>query len=179
MRILLHSCCGPCSVAPIEKLIADGHDAAIFFYNPNIHPYKEYLARLDAWLQLAGHYDLPYMLKDDYSLEKWLAQVAPDPENRCAYCYEIRLAEAAKEAKKAGYDAFSTSLLISPYQKHELIRQIGEKEAKKQGISFYYEDWRPLFWAGQQKARQLGLYMQKYCACIYSEKERYYKKQVK
>ncbi|MGI5891730.1 MAG: epoxyqueuosine reductase QueH [Bacillota bacterium] len=176
MKILLHSCCGPCSVAPLEELLQAGHEVTAFFYNPNIHPYKEYFCRRDAWLELVNKYDLPYIIKDDYSLEEWLKNVAASPCQRCAYCYRLRLSAAAEEAKKASCDAFSSSLLISPYQKHDLIKEIGQAEGEGKDVGFYYQDWRPLFRAGQQKARQQGLYMQKYCACIYSEKERYYKK---
>jgi predicted adenine nucleotide alpha hydrolase (AANH) superfamily ATPase len=101
--------------------------------------------------------------------------VADDPAQRCKYCYQSRLEQTAAQAAALGCEAFSTTLLISPYQQHQQIRELGEQVAKRYGLHFFYRDWRPHFRAGQAAARDLGLYMQKYCGCIYSEKERYYK----
>jgi len=112
-------------------------------------------------------------MAEGYPLEDWLARVAAAPADRCAYCYESRLQATAEQAAERGYRRFSTTLLISPYQKHEQIRQTGERIAAERGLEFVYLDLRPGFRAGQQKARERGLYMQKYCGCIYSEKERY------
>ncbi|MEG1501736.1 MAG: epoxyqueuosine reductase QueH, partial [Clostridiales bacterium] len=94
---------------------------------------------------------------------------------RCFYCYESRLEMTAQMAVKHGFEAFSSTLLVSPYQNQEAIRKIGEQIAQKYQIDFYFYDFRPFFRQGQQQARALGLYMQKYCGCIYSEKERYLK----
>ena len=85
----------------------------------------------------------------------------------------IRLGTAAKYAADHGYDAFTSSLLISPYQNHELLKAVGETMGKKYGVEFYYRDFRPGFREGQAKAREMGLYMQKYCGCIFSEEDRY------
>ena len=97
-------------------------------------------------------------------------------ENRCAFCYKIRLIKTANFAKEQNFDGFTTTLLISPYQKHELIKEIGEKIGADLGINFFYSDFRPGFYEGKNEARNLGLYSQKYCGCIFSEKERYLKK---
>ncbi|MBS6511702.1 MAG: epoxyqueuosine reductase QueH, partial [Clostridiales bacterium] len=83
---------------------------------------------------------------------------------------------AAKYAAEHGFASFSTTLLISPYQNHELLRQTGERAAEQYGVSFLYRDFRPYFKEGQQRAREMELYMQKYCGCIFSEEERYTKK---
>ena len=100
-------------------------------------------------------------------------------ETRCQdYCYPVRLEQTAKYAKENGYEAFSTTLLVSPYQKHEELKNIGEQIAKKYGLQFLYRDFRTGFREGQAKARELGMYMQKYCGCIFSEEERY-EKQIK
>lgn len=96
-------------------------------------------------------------------------------DNRCGYCYLCRLEKTAKYAKENGFDAFSTTLLISPYQDHELLKKTGDMLSKKYGIEFLYKDFRPGFRYGQNKARELGLYMQKYCGCVFSEEERYEK----
>ena len=119
---------------------------------------------------------LPYLALKDYPLEEWLAHVAAEPQNRCAYCYESRLSAAAKYAAENGFPCYSTTLLISPYQNHELIRELGETIGREHGVEFVYMDLRPQFRAGQDAAREMELYMQKYCGCIYSEKERYIRK---
>jgi predicted adenine nucleotide alpha hydrolase (AANH) superfamily ATPase len=121
---------------------------------------------------MAGE-EIPFAAVEDYPLEYWLAQVAADADNRCGYCYRSRLEQAAAYAVDHGYQLFSTTLLISPYQNHDLIRETGERIAKQRGLNFVYLDLRGGFRAGQEISRNMGLYMQKYCGCIYSEKERY------
>ena len=175
-KLLLHCCCGPCSVAVFDHLREQQQDFIAFFYNPNIHPYQEYRARRDAWRDLCQTQGVDMLCRDADSLEEWLAAVAANPAQRCAYCYRLRLAVAAQTAKENGCDAFSSTLLISPYQDRERILTIGQEEAARFGLDFIAYDFRPLFRSGQQKAREMGLYMQKYCGCIYSEKERFYKK---
>lgn len=113
---------------------------------------------------------------DYYGLKEFTKNVTNNIDNRCSYCYTTRLSETAKYAYENNYDAFCTTLLISPYQNHEKIIEIGNKLAEKYGIKFYYYDFRPYFREGQAKARELGFYMQKYCGCIYSEEERYQNK---
>ena len=98
-------------------------------------------------------------------------------DTRCQdYCYPVRLEQTAKYAKENGFDTISTSLLVSPYQKHEILANIAEQIAKKYDLQFLYRDFRVGFREGQAKARELGLYMQKYCGCIFSEEDRYQKK---
>ena len=116
--------------------------------------------------------------RDEYLLEEFLRNVAPSPEKRCQYCYTVRLEAAAREAKKEPFDAFSTTLLYSIYQKHDLIKEIGERVAGEVGIPFYYEDFRPGWRKGVEVSKALGLYRQQYCGCIYSEKERFTKCQM-
>lgn len=110
---------------------------------------------------------------EDYGLRDFVRAVSADIDHRCAHCYTIRLGTAAKYAADHGYDAFTSSLLISPYQNHELLKTVGETMGKKYGVEFYYRDFRPGFREGQAKAREMGLYMQKYCGCIFSEEDRY------
>ena len=102
--------------------------------------------------------------------------MADDIENRCIKCYEFRLYEAARQAKEGGFDSFTSSLFISPYQKHELMREVAQRAASEYGVEFLYRDFRPYFRAGQERARELGFYIQKYCGCVFSEEERYLKK---
>ena len=177
MKLLLHSCCGPCTVGSLPLLRAAGYDDIFgYFYNPNIHPFTEHKARRQAFAALMEAEKMPYLALKDYPLEQWLAQVASDPQQRCAYCYESRLRAAAAYGVEHGFEMYTTTLLISPYQNHELIRSLGQDIGSELGIGFAYVDLRPGFRAGQDAAREMGLYMQKYCGCIYSEKERYCRK---
>jgi len=175
MKILMHTCCGPCSIYPLDKLTEEGHEVYGLFYNPNIHPYTEFKNRLDAakkFYEIRGN---KLIVLEEYPLEEFLRNCAFRENSRCIYCYSIRLERTASIAKRSGFDAFTTSLLVSPYQKHDLIKKLGEDIAVRYGIDFYYKDFRGGFKEGRQKARELGLYLQKYCGCIYSEKERFYK----
>jgi len=173
MRILLHTCCGPCALYPLRTLRAAGHDVTGFFYNHNIHPYQEYTRRRDAVLQMAELEALPLIMRDEYDLEGFLANVAAQPEQRCSYCYASRLRATAETAASGGFDAFSASLLYSRYQRHEEIRELGEKLGREFGVAFHYQDFRPGWQEGIRLSKELGLYRQQYCGCIYSEKERY------
>lgn len=173
MNILLHTCCGPCAIFPLRHLRSDGHSITGFFYNHNIHPYQEYARRLEAVRCLGERESLPLIVHDDYDLELFLANVAPEPARRCDYCYASRLRVAALTAASGGFDAFTSSLLYSRYQRHDDIRRIGEQAGRDHGVLFYYKDFRPGWQEGIRLSRELGLYRQQYCGCIYSEKERY------
>ena len=173
MKLLLHICCAPCSIECINELKKEDIDITGFWYNPNIHPYTEYKSRMKGLEDYSKEIGLEVIYKDDYNVKKFIKNVITDVENRCEYCYKIRLEQTAKYAKENGYDAFSTSLLISPYQNHERIKEIGEELAKEYNIKFLYRDFRNNFRLGQGKAREKQIYMQKYCGCIFSEEERY------
>ena len=177
MKLLFHCCCAPCSVACIDSLWADGIVPALFWYNPNIHPYTEYQSRRDALIAFAAEKKLPMKMVDEYGLRLFLREAGFEKEapERCEICYRLRLEKTAAHAAENGFDAFGTSLLISPYQQHDTIRRIGEEAAAEYGVDFLYRDFRPLFRQGQTQARAMGLYMQKYCGCILSEKDRYAK----
>ena len=172
-KILLHSCCAPCSVYCIDSLRAEGLEPASLWFNPNIHPYQEYKARRDTLLAYGESIGVTVNVLEDYGLREFVKSVADDIDHRCAHCYTIRLGTAAKYASEHGFEAFTSSLLISPYQNHELLKAVGEQMGKQYGVEFLYRDFRPGFREGQAKARELGLYMQKYCGCIFSEEERY------
>ena len=175
MKTLLHICCAPCANQCIEVLRGDHFEVAGFWYNPNIHPYTEFRSRRESVRQYAPTIDLPLIENNNYALRPFIRAVAEDIEHRCGTCYEMRLMETARQAKELGFDSFTSSLFISPYQNHELMRQVAERAAAEYGVEFLYRDFRPYFKAGQEKARELGFYMQKYCGCVFSEEERYIK----
>ncbi|MDR2897432.1 MAG: epoxyqueuosine reductase QueH [Spirochaetaceae bacterium] len=181
MKTLLHTCCAPCSVKCIETLREEEIEPVLFWYNPNIHPFTEYRSRRDALIEYAKTVSAELILQDEYGLKTFLANTViveghPVGANRCGYCYRCRLEAAASFAAEKGFDSFTTTLLVSPYQNHEFIRKTGEETAERYGVRFLYRDFRPRFREGQQAAREAGLYMQKYCGCIFSEEERYLKK---
>ena len=173
MKLLLHICCAPCSVSCIKMLRAEGIEPVGFWYNPNIHPYLEYKARRDMLRQYAQDIDLDLREIDFYGLRQFTAAVARDSDHRCGYCYLCRMEETAKYAAEHGFTHFSTTLLVSPYQNREMICAIGEKMGEKYGVEFVPYDFRPGFRDGQEEAREQGMYMQKYCGCVYSEEDRF------
>jgi predicted adenine nucleotide alpha hydrolase (AANH) superfamily ATPase len=173
MNVLLHICCAPCAIYPLEELRAGGMVVTGFFYNHNIHPYREYRHRLDTVREYAAKVDLSVIYQDEYRLEEFLAAVAGNPSGRCLYCYVSRLEMAAKAAVEGGFDAFTSSLLYSRYQKHDAIREIGVRLGAQYNVHFLYDDFRRGWQRGIDISRELGLYRQQYCGCIYSEQERY------
>ena len=175
MSMLLHACCGPCACFTTERLLTEGVTPTLFFYNPNIHPYQEYQRRWEGLQQLAALRQLEAIREPGYELEHFLANVAADPTQRCAFCYRVRLAKTAAKAQELGFKSFGTTLLISPYQNRELLCEIGHDLARQHGLEFCDQDFRPGFRQSQAMAKEYGLYRQGYCGCIYSEKDRYYK----
>jgi len=178
-EILLHICCAPCSVTCIEQLRADGYEITGLWYNPNIHLYTEYKARRDCLIDYAKTVDLPLLVQDEYGLDRFTKAVSGEIERRCTFCYAIRMEETARIAAARGIPAFTTTLTVSPYQNHELINEIAAKAAARHGVEFVPYDFSPRFREGQARARELELYMQKYCGCVYSEEERYAQKREK
>ena len=179
MKLLMHTCCAPCSVYCIDSLRNEDIEPTLFWYNPNIHPYIEYKTRRDCLKPYASSIDVKLIIEEEYGLDEFCRNVVSDIDNRCVnYCYRKRLTETVRYAAKHGYDAFTTTLLVSPYQKHEEIATVCEELATLSGVEFLYRDFRTGFHQGQTKARELGLYMQKYCGCVFSEEERY-SKQIK
>jgi len=181
MKLLLHCCCAPCSLSCVNSLRNEGIEPELLWYNPNIHPYTEYSSRRDCLAEFAGNEKLKLAMSDEYGLRLFLNEVFPEMSGtqqvkRCEICYRMRLEKTASFAAQNGFSAFTTSLLISPYQDHDAIRRVGEEVSKKYGVDFLYRDFRPLFREGQSAARSAGFYMQKYCGCIFSEEERYLKK---
>ena len=175
MKLLMHTCCAPCSVYCIDTLREEGIEPTIYWYNPNIHPYMEYKARRDTLKEYAKSLELNAIFDEDYGLDEFCKNVVGDLKNRCKnYCYPVRLRKTFEYAKENGYDTVTTTLLYSIYQNHDFIKDYMQKLSNEFGIDFLYRDFRVGFREGQNKARELGLYMQKYCGCIFSEEMRYY-----
>lgn len=176
MRVLLHICCAPCAVYPLNVLKREGIEVMGFFYRHNIHPFTECLKREEAVKTYATCAQIRVMYQQEYDLEGFIRTVVFRESDRCAFCYHERLRSTALIAKRGRFDAFTSSLLYSKFQNHDLIRSIGEAVGKAVGIAFYYHDFREGWAHGIAESKRLGLYRQQYCGCIYSEKERYFGK---
>jgi predicted adenine nucleotide alpha hydrolase (AANH) superfamily ATPase len=172
MKLLLHTCCAPCSVYCIKTLRAEGIEPTLYWFNPNIHPYAEYKARRDCLRDYAKSIDVALVEDDAYGLDEFVCNVADKLTTRCQdYCYPKRLRQAFAYAKENGYDAISTTLLYSIYQQHDFIVKLMQLLSAEFGIEFIYRDFREGWQEGQDEARRIGLYMQKYCGCVFSEEE--------
>ncbi len=173
MKIFFHICCAPCALYPYFRLKEEGMDPTGYFYNPNIHPYQEYRKRLDTVKEFSARVGLEVLYRDGYDLDRFLLAVAGTGQLRCERCYRMRLDAVCAAAKDKGFSAYTTSLLYSKYQKHDLIRGIGQETASEHGIELYYEDFRRGWREGIMESKAMGLYRQQYCGCIYSERDRY------
>ena len=127
MNTLLHICCAPCANQCIDLLRTDGYAVTGYWYNPNIHPFTEYRSRRNCLRDYAASIGLPLIERNDYSLRPFVRAVAEDIDGRCVKCYSMRLYAAAHAAKEGGFDSFTSSLFISPYQNHELLREVAER----------------------------------------------------
>ncbi|MFC1675006.1 epoxyqueuosine reductase QueH [Candidatus Omnitrophota bacterium] len=169
MKVMLHTCCAPCLIYPFERLKQEGFEVTGFFYNPNIHPPEEHEKRRKAveglGRDLGVEVDFP-----QYTPQDFLQAVdsKKDSPQRCSICWSLRLKATAKAAKEKGFEYISTTLLVSPYQDQEKLKDIGKQAAEEQGVEFYYEDFRPGFRNAHRQAKEKGIYCQKYCGCIYS-----------
>ena len=176
--LLLHACCGPCLEWPAKFLLASGVRPVVWFYNPNIQPSQENSRRLANLRQLTGILGLDLLAETACEPDTWLSWQDP-AESRCRMCYRRRLTAAARQARQMGLSAFSTTLLVSPYQDHAAIREIGEAACAAAGISFFYSDFRNGFRQGQQMARSHGLYRQRYCGCLPSLEESAFRERIR
>jgi predicted adenine nucleotide alpha hydrolase (AANH) superfamily ATPase len=173
MKILLHICCAPCTIYPAAALRDSGHQVRGFFFNPNIHPYQEFSRRVATLEDYAGKTGLSIIWDRNYDLEDFLRRIVYRERERCRFCYHLRLTAAARVARAGKFEAFTSTLLYSKFQKHELIREIGQQVGHEVGVPFYYEDFRQGWATGVARSKQMGLYRQQYCGCIYSERERF------
>jgi len=174
LKILLHICCAPCAIYPVKILRKQNMEVMGFFYKHNIHPYQECVKRQKTLQSYAESIDLRVVYQEGYDLEGFIQNVVFRESERCAYCYHDRLGCAALVAKRGKFDYFTSTLLYSKFQNHDMIKSIGESIGKKVGVPFYYKDFRIGWKQGVEESKQLGMYRQQYCGCVYSEKERYY-----
>jgi epoxyqueuosine reductase len=173
MRVLLHCCCAPCLIYPYSLLKDEGTDVTAFFYNPNIHPFREFKKRLEALENYSKSLSIPLITEKQYGLVDFLRKAVFHETERCGICYFMRLEKTALVAKKLGFDAFTTTLLYSRYQRHELITSFCNTLSDQLNIPFLYHDFRAGWQSGVDKSIELNMYRQPYCGCIYSEQERY------
>lgn len=177
-KVLLHICCGPCATYPVKILREENFEVIGYFFNPNIHPYTEYIKRKEAVEQLAEHYDLKVLYEEKYNPVEYFQCISYREHYRCRFCYQIRLEQAAHIAKRGKFDYFTTTLLVSKYQRHSWIKEVGELAGAKYSVKFLYRDFREGFKDTVEISKQLGLYRQQYCGCLYSEIERYAPKEL-
>jgi predicted adenine nucleotide alpha hydrolase (AANH) superfamily ATPase len=172
LKLLLHSCCGPCTIYPLSVLRED-YDISTIFFNPNIHPYKEYKRRKNTLYEFCQRENIPIVGSYDYGLKEYLRRVVNNEDQKCRICYSWRMDETARVAKESGFSHFTTTLLYSRYQDHERLKKYGYSLAETYGINFVYGDFRQGWQQGIDLSIEEGMYRQPYCGCIYSEQERY------
>ncbi len=192
--ILLHACCGPCSLEPVRTLREQGFEPVILYANGNIHPRAEYAHRLETLRAWAAEADVA-VEEDPYDARAWEEAVGPvaeqvrerfgvvldtqDPTTdaaaarraRCRLCYRMRFERAAAWAREHGYETLGTTLSVSPYQYTDIIREELERAAANAGLRARFEDYRPLYGEATRRSREMGMYRQSFCGCRFSEEE--------
>lgn len=166
--LLLHTCCGPCGFSA-TKCLSDKFNIKYYWYNPNIQPLPEYEKRLSSAKKIFS------LITDEYNNEIWMkkvTEISRQKDKRCVECYRLRLNKTAQKARELNADFFSTTLLISPYQRHDRLKKIGEDIARQVGVNFYYYDGRPDFYNNYNEFKKTGFYIQKYCGCTFSINEK-------
>ncbi len=183
MKLLLHACCGPCSLEPgriFAARIGEGHAVSgsggafdLLYYNPNIHPENEYGRRLDTCAEFARSQNWGF-IERGYDPDRWEQEAGKyenDRAKRCRACYRLRFAELASVAAASGYDAISTTLSVSPYQSIDVIREELEAAGGAHSLDVLFEDFRPFYQEATRRSRELGMYRQNFCGCRFSEAE--------
>ncbi len=179
-KLLLHSCCGPCSTQVIEFL-TKYFDITVYYYNPNIEPAEEYEKRKQEQIKFIKKYKTVNkldFLDSDYDNDSFKEIIfglekLPEGSIRCNKCFELRLRKTAKEALKKEYDYFGTTLTVSPHKNSKIVNEIGEKIANEINIKFIYGDFKKNggYYRSVELAKKFDLYRQDYCGCISSKKE--------
>ncbi|MCP4650008.1 MAG: epoxyqueuosine reductase QueH [PVC group bacterium] len=173
-KVLLHACCGPCLIYPLEKLRSQGYEVTAFFYNPNIYPIEEYNHRRDCLSDYARQSECPVIVHPEYEDSLFFETLGEDTQmpKRCHKCWELRLRKTAQKAKESGCDTFSSTLMVSPYQNIELIHKIGDEIADETGIKFYFDNFRRGYQEAVKISKEKNMYRQNYCGCKFSLEEK-------
>ncbi|WP_136683577.1 epoxyqueuosine reductase QueH [Falsirhodobacter xinxiangensis] len=174
-KVLLHSCCAPCSGEVMEAMTASGIDYTIFFYNPNIHPKKEYVLRKEENIRFAEKHDIPF-IDADYDADNWFARAKgmefePERGIRCTMCFDMRFERTALYAYENGFPVITSSLAISRWKNMAQINDCGVRAAKPyDGVKYWEFNWRKGGGASRmiEISKREEFYMQEYCGCIYS-----------
>ncbi|QDQ87813.1 epoxyqueuosine reductase QueH [Alcaligenaceae bacterium SJ-26] len=174
-KVLMHSCCAPCSGEVMEAMTASGIDYSIFFYNPNIHPVREYEIRKEENIRFAQKHNIPF-IDADYDMDNWFDRVkgledAPERGERCTVCFDMRFERAALYAHEHGFDTLTSALGISRWKDMNQINDCGERAAARYPDLVYWAyNWRK--GGGSQRMIQISkreeFYQQEYCGCVYS-----------
>ncbi len=173
--VLVHTCCAHCSAFTVEYWRTQGYSVTGYWYNPNIHPFTEHNLRLEAVKKLSETMNFSLKVEEGYDFKEYFRMAAGREDSRCSPCFDLRLGKTALKARELEIGWFTSSLLISPHQNHELAREIGEKTAAEKGAGFLYADLRKRYSDSRHMTKPMELYRQQYCGCIYSEYERYSK----
>jgi hypothetical protein len=174
--LLLHTCCGPCSTVAVPAWRERGAEPVAWFQNPNIQPAAELERRIESMRRYSRAAGLELVIdrqhREPSAWDRWaVATRLAEPAERCAECLGLRLRAAAAAAARLGVPRFSTTLSVSPYQRHDLIERAGEAAADEHGVTFVYLDLRDSFRLSYGESRRLDLYRQPYCGCVASKWE--------
>lgn len=172
--LLLHACCGPCSLEPVRLLREEGFEPTICWTNPNIQGLDEHARRLEtlrAWAADVAHVEVIVAGDDRAAWERACAPAGFDRERRCRACYALRLAEACRVARERGFECVSTTLVVSPYQLFDACGEILRALAPRYGLTPVWRDFRPYYPQATRESRELGMYRQNYCGCRFSAAE--------
>ncbi len=170
-RLVLHACCGPCLLEPLDALASQAEQLVVLFVNPNIHGVDEYERRRDSLFEYAESEGIE-VIELEYEPERWAAEVGrfgDDIEQRCRACYRQRLAATARWAAEHGFDSFATTLTVSPYQDAAAIAEEGNLAGSEAGVTYVDRDFRDRFSEATKRSRDLGMYRQRYCGCHLSQ----------
>lgn len=181
--VLLHACCGPCSTACVERLVAD-YQVTLYYYNPNITDKEEYLKRRDTLLQFLDAYNAEHegefhvdYLEGDYDTDKWLSDTValkdePEGGKRCDVCFSMRLAKTSEIASAQGYDYFTTTMSVSPHKNYDKIKNLGYALEKNGSAKYLDIDFKKKngFARSVEMSKQYGMYRQDFCGCEYARR---------
>ncbi len=172
-KLLLHSCCGPCSTVVIERL-KERYDVTLYYYNPNIEPREEYEKRKAEEIKVCKHFDIPFV-DGDWDNLNWHKQVAgleseKEGGARCEKCFYCRLKQTASFAKQNGFDLFATTLSVSPHKNTQVINAVGERVSAEENLPFLPESFKKKdgYLRSINLSKEMGLYRQNYCGCLYA-----------